>query len=727
MTHSTRISRDTSSSSTVFSSHAEDEFTTIAQLTFFERVRDLIPHKHTYNEFLKLINLFNQGLVDPPSLIHRAEYFIGADRDLFALFRRLLGEEEESGIKEKLNESYRQLPANLRHPKCSGQDELCNSVLNTEWMCHPSHNTLEAGFKTHHKNSHEEILLRTEDEMYEVDRTLLWYKQAINGLEAIRQELLSISLDTLAEEELLKHWGDIRAIYFRYIKKPSSEEIFSPRPPSDSLMGLPKIIEDLHNKLETLTRYKESNLINWRNAFAKNYLKALDHKSTTFKNEEKRMLNPRSLITEIEARRQEAQAHGHDGVHVWVKFEEYEVYTRVIKLLASGWEEPGITPEDKDKYERFLREFLSQLLQCEDNCQNNGSKRGQPARQGTIYFFSGDVFYCFLRLLEIVYSRLLLIKRYSTEIATRPSEERVDLSALDRDLFPEAPASPSSDYYYEQFLRVLQMLLASKIDQLRFEEYIRGMFGIQGYIVFTMEKLIRTLWKQFQAVVSNSKMYDLERLFHYNRKLARFDSQKLTAYRFEVQAILMNENTYMIKSSQPFILSIQLLGRADSPLSSREEFARYLENYAVCETTEPALAGIKPPFLIRNILGSSYAKSSGSSPPASLGELELNDSMINQYIENVTLDRSKKRRVDERSAKVNKNLRSEELKRLIWRDGMNISFSESTYRIIFDGGEDMFFRKRTAIPSPYNPLYSLPKNQMESWRKRRHQWLSPHS
>src|SRR5690348_2861908 len=63
---------------TVTTSPTQDE------LGFFDRAKKFIGNKNTFNEFLKLCNLYSQDLIDKQLLIYRAQSFIGGNQELFA-------------------------------------------------------------------------------------------------------------------------------------------------------------------------------------------------------------------------------------------------------------------------------------------------------------------------------------------------------------------------------------------------------------------------------------------------------------------------------------------------------------------------------------------------------------------------------------------------------------------------------------------------------------------
>lgn len=57
--------------------------------SFFERVKIEIDTRETYNEFLKLINYFTQGIIDMRRLVEGSRTFL--NDDLLAQFKKILG------------------------------------------------------------------------------------------------------------------------------------------------------------------------------------------------------------------------------------------------------------------------------------------------------------------------------------------------------------------------------------------------------------------------------------------------------------------------------------------------------------------------------------------------------------------------------------------------------------------------------------------------------------
>lgn len=58
---------------------------------FFDRVKKFLDDRAAYTEFLKLLNLFTQEIIDLPTLLNKSLLFIGSSEELFTQFKSLVG------------------------------------------------------------------------------------------------------------------------------------------------------------------------------------------------------------------------------------------------------------------------------------------------------------------------------------------------------------------------------------------------------------------------------------------------------------------------------------------------------------------------------------------------------------------------------------------------------------------------------------------------------------
>ena len=72
---------------------------------FFDRVKRALDNRETYNEFLKLVNLFTQDIINTTRLVREARSFLG-DGELMAQFKEILGWDANKDRMNALEESW---------------------------------------------------------------------------------------------------------------------------------------------------------------------------------------------------------------------------------------------------------------------------------------------------------------------------------------------------------------------------------------------------------------------------------------------------------------------------------------------------------------------------------------------------------------------------------------------------------------------------------------------
>lgn len=293
------------------------------ELAFFDRVKKFIGNKNTMNEFLKLCNLFSQDLIDKQLLIYRAQSFIGGNQELFAWFKKFMGDDDEQQKSRpktvnsrvslsncrSLGPSYRLLPKRERERLCSGRDELCRSVLNDEWASHPTWASEDSGFVAHRKNQFEEGLHRIEEERHDYDFNIEACARTIQQLEPIATQLLTMKPEDRQHFTLPPGLGGqsetiykrvIMKIYGRDKGRDVIKEMFSM-----PWNVVPVLLHRLKCKLEDWKAAQREWEKVWRDQTQKIFWKSLDHQSITVKQTDKRQFQPKSLTNEIQVRYEE--------------------------------------------------------------------------------------------------------------------------------------------------------------------------------------------------------------------------------------------------------------------------------------------------------------------------------------------------------------------------------------------------------------------------------------
>lgn len=350
------------------------------ELSFFDRVKKFIGNKNTMNEFLKLCNLFSQDLIDKSLLLYRAQAFIGGNQELYAWFKKFLGEEDEQQSTRpkivnsrvslsncrSLGPSYRLLPKRERERLCSGRDELCRSVLNDEWASHPTWASEDSGFVAHRKNQFEEGLHRIEEERHDYDFNIEACARTIQQLEPIANQLLTMRPEDRASFTLPPGLGGqsetiykrvIMKIYGREKGKDVIDELFK-----QPWSVVPVLLHRLKAKLEDWKAAQREWEKVWRDQTQKIFWKSLDHQSLSVKQNDKRQFQPKSLQNEIQVRyeeqkrRQEIQEIPQPDYQFKFYFKDEEVLFDVARLILTFAE--NSTAVDFSKVVPFIKEFV---------------------------------------------------------------------------------------------------------------------------------------------------------------------------------------------------------------------------------------------------------------------------------------------------------------------------------------------------------------------------------
>jgi len=313
------------------------------EFAFFDRVRKHLSNKQTYNEFLKIINLYNQEMVDKNLLVHKAFSFLGNNIELMTWFRDYIRYDGRDEILENkprtastkvvlsncrgLGPSYRLVPKAAKlEMKCSGRDEMCYSVLNDDWSSFPTWASEDSGFIAHRKNTFEDALHRCEEERHDYDINIEACLRTIQLMEPIVAQIKTMSA---ADQETYKLppgiGGMSETIYERVIKKIYGRETGG-RVIQDMFevpaAVLPMLVWRLNQKVEewkasmvssySLDPFKPQLISNkrewdkvWREQTHKQFWKSLDHQGVRVTNANIRQFQPKSLQTEIQIKYEE--------------------------------------------------------------------------------------------------------------------------------------------------------------------------------------------------------------------------------------------------------------------------------------------------------------------------------------------------------------------------------------------------------------------------------------
>ncbi|KAK9242525.1 hypothetical protein V1506DRAFT_509342 [Lipomyces tetrasporus] len=403
---------------------------TAEELAFFDRVKKFIGNKQTYNEFLKLLNLFSQDIIDKNLLVEKAEAFIGGNKDLIEWFKRCVNydggtlsienipykkHQLELSLCKSYGPSYRLLPKSETHQPCSGRDEMCWEVLNDEWVSHPTWASEDSGFVAHRKNQFEEVLHRIEEERHEYDHNVEGNLRTVQILEPIANRVANMTPEEKAEFKLMPGLGhSSKSIYQRIVKKvydrERGQEVIDALHENPAV-AVPIVLKRLKQKDEEWKRaQREWNKV-WRETEARVFYKSLDHQGLTFKQADKKTLTTKFLVNEIDMIKKEQLNKRLNPLTPGPKyqmqcvFENSETINDVIRLVNCHLEHSTtFSSNDREKMDGFVKAFIplffgihipESVEETPDESQTNSAdedtdgstlsfKRSRPIRDGDL-------------------------------------------------------------------------------------------------------------------------------------------------------------------------------------------------------------------------------------------------------------------------------------------------------------------------------------------------------
>ncbi|ORY91047.1 hypothetical protein BCR43DRAFT_463715 [Syncephalastrum racemosum] len=361
------------------------------EIELFDHIRNHIGNKPSYEEFLKILNLYTQQVIDADVLVKQVEPFIGSDRELFDWFKSIvILDLKEHTIerpavsipKPDLNHcktvesspSYRLVSKEWQNQPCSGRDQLCWEVLNDEFVSHPIWASEDSGFVASKKNQYEEAMHRCEEERYDYDLNIDANLNTLALLEPIVKQLEDMSPEEKANFRLRPGLGGQSiTIYERIIRKVYEEErgneiielLYS-----HPAKVVPIVAKRLALKDEEWRKAQHEWNKVWREMDAKNFYRALDYQGLTFKSNDRKAMATKSLIAELETLHDEYRSQDKALVSKYpltFSFQDANVFRDITRLVFSYVEKQnGFSSNDRGKIRMFVRIFIPLFFHIDD-------------------------------------------------------------------------------------------------------------------------------------------------------------------------------------------------------------------------------------------------------------------------------------------------------------------------------------------------------------------------
>ncbi|KAJ9604571.1 Transcriptional regulatory protein sin3 [Cladophialophora chaetospira] len=721
--------------------------TTQEELAFFDRAKKQIGNRASYAEFLKLINLYSQDLIDKYTLGDRVGAFIGGNPDLMSWFKGFLNIEEQEEVIEArarpdpgrvnlahcraLGPSYRHLPKRDQDKPCKGRDGMCYEVLNDVWASHPTWASEDSGFVAHRKNQYEEALHRIEEERHDYDFHIESCQRTIQLMEPLVQQIGVMSDADRASFQLSPGLGGaseaipkriIMKIYNREAGAKVIEEMLA-RPTA----VLPIVLSRLKQKLEEWKQVQREWEKVWRDQIHRQFWKSLDHQGLNAKNQDKKNFQQKTLTSDIQTKYEEAKKNRDNGVvekkhQLEYKFDDLDVVVDATRLILAALDhdrQPTYNSSEQAKIRHWLTDFLvrfygldgdqfAEQIQLEkpqrdidevadghesdthapakgkgkgksdflrrlalerrhvkEDSVASASKESTPApgidsemeldedpagSEGpeepqqpwinvdnsdtsarrlamdetyphtTFNLYANSNIYCFFRLFEMLYSRLLAIKLNEANVQEAVSRYKgVDgrmKPALDLRMIDKGPDSffyntDAQATYYPQILTLCLDVIVGSTEIGHLEETLRRYYNKSGWQLYTVDRLVSNILRFIMNILggdAKDKSVEITNLFLKDRDRPDTTRKQEIQYRKQVERLSKDTEVYRISYiPEDRLCTIRLFPTEDATfdndaLTDEARWQYYIASYTMTDATEGVdQSKMHWPYLRRNI------------------------------------------------------------------------------------------------------------------------------
>uniref|UniRef100_A0A8C9ZGW5 SIN3 transcription regulator family member Ab n=1 Tax=Sander lucioperca TaxID=283035 RepID=A0A8C9ZGW5_SANLU len=556
---------------------------------------------------------------------------------------------------KRLGSSYRALPKSYQQPKCTGRTPLCREVLNDTWVSFPSwseDSTFVSSKKTQYEehiyrceDERFELDVVLEANLATI-RALEAVQRRLSRMSA--EEQLRFKLDnTMGGSSEVIHRKAIQRIY-----GDKAHDIIDGLKKNPAV-SVPIVLKRLKMKEEEWREAQRGFNKIWREQNEKYYLKSLDHQGINFKQNDTKVLRSKTLLNEIEMLYDDHQDRASEetatpppsGPHITQCYEDSQIMEDAAALIIHHVKrQVGIQKEDKYKIKQIIHHFIPDLLfarrgelsdveeeeeeeEEEEDMEmdpggpkkHNGLPGSSPSKSKLLFgntaaqklrgtddaynmFFVNNYWYIFLRLHHILCSRLLRIYGQAEKQIEEDAREREwerEVLGLKREknenpaiqLKMKEPMDVDVEDYYSVFLEMVRNLLDGNMEPIQYEDSLREMFTIHAYIAFTMDKLIQSIVRQLQHLVTDdvctrvTDMYLSESANKATGGLLSTQTSRATAegtYQRKAEQLMSDENCFklmFVKSRGSVSLAMELLDteeeNSDEPAEAEEALSNH--------------------------------------------------------------------------------------------------------------------------------------------------------
>jgi len=186
---------------------------------------------------------------------------------------------------------------------------------------------------------------------------------------------------------------------------------------------------------------------------------------------------------------------------------------------------------------------------------NRAADRNTPFKRDYFHLYASLNIYCFFRVFQMLYERLLNIKLNEEQVRADVQHAELSKAAHELSLIEKKPSefftdvSPSANYY-RQILTMCEDVVKQEEDLATLEETLRRFYMQKGWLLFSLDKMLASLLRFALAILvsdNKDKSLDIINLFYKDRKEDETTHQAELTYRKQVEKLSKDGDIYRIR------------------------------------------------------------------------------------------------------------------------------------------------------------------------------------
>ncbi|KAL9038698.1 MAG: hypothetical protein Q9180_002976 [Flavoplaca navasiana] len=254
-----------------------------------------------------------------------------------------------------------------------------------------------------------------------------------------------------------------------------------------------------------------------------------------------------------------------------------------------------------------------------------------PYVRNTFNLYASLNIYCFFRMFQMLYERLLNIKDFEQRVHEDVARSSAPKPAHDLNLIYKKPTdyfedTSASANYYQQIVTMCEDVMKQKIEMSHLEDTLRKFYMAKGWQLYSFDKMLAATARfAMQILVSDNKDKSLEivHLFYHDRAREVTTHDAEIIYRKQVDKLTKDADIFRITYAPRSRKATVAVFKKDDPtfsidaMEASKQWAYYISSFGMREATEGIpVEKMQWPYLRRNL------------PSNQLTEEQLNQSYL---------------------------------------------------------------------------------------------------